>query len=158
MAMVSPYRSLPVSKRVELVLLDLTTSKDSRALYIQRMVARGGGFRPVTLRSWPVEKLAKEIVRLNLETFQDELGMLQTLYVDKEPELQIAFLDAAGVAHKDGHIADDMPTPFASAELVASAAKLLLEQHGEDGKRYLRTIALYNGEAWPGLGSVIGEA
>jgi hypothetical protein len=157
MAMVSPYRSLPVSKRVELVLLDLTTSKDSRALYIQRMVARGGGFRPVTLRSWPVEKLAKEIVRLNLETFQDELGMLQTLYVDKEPELQIAFLDAAGVPHKDGHIADDMPTPFASAELVASAAKLLLEQHGEDGKRYLRTIARYNGEAWPGLMQVIGE-
>ena len=157
MAMVSPYRSLPVSKRVELVLLDLTTSKDSRALYIQRMVARGGGFRPVTLRSWPVEKLAKEIVRLNLETFQDELGMLQTLYVDKEPELQIAFLDAAGVAHKDGHIPDDLEPPFASAALVAAAAKMLMEQHGEDGKRYLRTIALYNGEAWPGLGAVIGE-
>jgi hypothetical protein len=157
MATLSPYRSLPVSKRVELVLLDLTTSKDSRALYIQRMVARGGGFRPVTLRTWPVEKLAKEIVRLNLESFQDELGMLQTLYVEKEPELQIAFLNAAGVDHKDGHIADDMPTPFASAELVAGAAKVLMEQHGEDGKRYLRTIALYNGEAWPGLMQVIGE-
>lgn len=157
MAMVSPYRSLPVSKRVELVLLDLTTSTDSRALYIQRMVARGGGFRPVTLRSWPVDKLAKEIVRLNLESFQDELGMLQTLYVEKEPELQIAFLDAAGVAHKAGHIADDMPTPFASAEKVAAAAAQLLASHGDDGKRYLRTIALYNGEAWPGLMQVIGE-
>ena len=110
MAALSPYRSLPAAKRVELVLHDLSTTKDSRALYIQRMVARGGGFRPVTLRAWSLEKLAKEIVRLNLESFQDELGMLQTLYVEKEPELQIAFLDAAGVAHKAGHIADDMAT------------------------------------------------
>jgi hypothetical protein len=157
MAALSPYRSLPASKRLELVLHDLTTSKDARALYIQRMVARGGGFRPVTLRAWSLEKLAKEIVRLNLETFQDELGMLQTLYVEKEPELQIAFLDAAGVAHKDGHIPEDLEVPFASAELVAGAAKHLLAQHGEDGKRYLRTIALYNGEAWPGLLQVIGE-
>ncbi|MBK6495954.1 MAG: hypothetical protein IPG05_12790 [Gemmatimonadetes bacterium] len=157
MAALSPYRTLPAAKRVELVLHDLSTTKDSRALYIQRMVARGGGFRPVTLRAWSLEKLAKEIVRLNLESFQDELGMLQTLYVEKEPELQIAFLDAAGVAHKAGHIADDMPTPFASAENVKKAAEQILASHGDDGKRYLRTIAIYNGEAWPGLMQVIGE-
>lgn len=157
MAALSPYRSLPAAKRLELVLHDLSTSKDARALYIQRMVARGGGFRPVTLRAWSLEKLAKEIVRLNLESFQDELGMLQTLYVEKEPELQIAFLDAAGVPHKAGHIADDMPTPFASAENVKVAADKLMASHGEDGKRYLRTIAIYNGEAWPGLGSFLGE-
>ncbi len=157
MASLSPYRSLPAAKRLELVLHDLTTAQDARALYIQRMVARGGGFRPVTLRAWSLEKLAREIVRLNLETFQDELGMLQTLYVEREPELQIAFLDAAGVAHKEGHIPDDLEPPFASAELVEGAAKALLASHGDDARRYLRTIALYNGEAWPGLMQVIGE-
>ena len=157
MSHVSPYRSLPPSKRVELLLADFAANKDSRALYINRIVARGGGFRPTTLRSWPAEKLAREIVRLNLETFQDELGLLHTLYVEREPELQVAFLDAAGVAHEGGKIPEELPAPFASAELVQRAAEHLLKEHGEDGRRYLRTIALYNGEAWPGLAAFLGE-
>ena len=34
MAALSPYRTLPAAKRVELVLHDLSTTKDSRSLYI----------------------------------------------------------------------------------------------------------------------------
>lgn len=151
MAKVSPYRSLPAAKRVELLIHDLKNTQDSRAIYIQRMVARGGGFRPATLRTWPVDRLAKEIVRGNLETLQDEVGLLQTLYVDLEPEIQTAFLDAAGVKHEGGHIPEDLEPPFASAEMVAKAADALRAKFGEDGERYLRTIAMYNAEAWPGL-------
>jgi hypothetical protein len=106
MATPTPYRSLPAARRVELVTHMLTASREGRAMFIQRLVARGGGFRAVTLNQWPVDRLAKEIVRMNAQNAQDELDLLQLLYVDLEPGIQITFLDAAGVPHENGRIAE----------------------------------------------------
>ena len=149
--MPSPYRTLPLDKRIGLVMHDLRSSRSSRDAYIMRLVSKGGGFRPETLRKWKVEQLAAEIVRRKLETLQDEVGMLQALYVEIEPQIQIDFLDAAGVSHQNGQIPEDLAVPFATSQQVFEAAGKVREKHGEDGERYLRTIALYNGEAWPGL-------
>ena len=148
---ISPYRSLPQDKRLALVMHDLRTSRSSRDAYIMRLVSKGGGFRPETLRKWKVEQLAAEIVRRKIETLQDEVGMLRALYVEIEPQIQIDFLDAAGVVHQNGQIPEDLAAPFAAAHKVLEAANTVREKYGEDGERYLRTIALYNGEAWPGL-------
>ena len=157
MATPSPYRTLPVEKRTALVMNDLRTSKDARDNYIMRLVSKGGGFRPETVRKWKIEQLAAEIVRRKLETLQDEVGMLQTLYVELEPSIQSDFLDAAGVRHDNGQIPEDLTVPFADESAVRRAALLLREKHGEDGERYLRTIALYNGEAWPGLAEMVAS-
>lgn len=157
MANLTPYRALPVERRVALVTHELTTSKDARNGYIQRLVARGGGFRPVTLRTWPIDRLAKEIVRRALETLPDEIGMLQALYVDLEPEIQIAFLDAAGVPHEGATIPEKLEPPFADAAAVAKAADQLIERFGDAGRHYLWTIAIFNGEAWPGLSARLPE-
>lgn len=154
----SPYRSLPADKRVALVLHDITTNRDSREAYVQRIVKRGGGFRLETIRKRPPEQLAREIVRFGLETAQDEVGLLQTLYVELEPELQIAFLEATGVKHEGANIAEDLETPFADAETVRTAALTLLSTYGDEGRRYLRTIALYNSAAWPGLDTVLAKS
>ena len=94
----SPYRSLPAARRVALVAHAIQANRAARTLYVQRLVARGGGFRAVTLQSWPAERLAREVVRTGAETPHDELDLLQLLYVDLEPDIQSTFLDAAGVA------------------------------------------------------------
>ena len=151
MATPSPYRSLPAARRVSLVAHAISTSREARAVYAQRLVSRGGGFRAVTLNGWPVDRLAREIVRLNAETAQDELDLLQLLYVDLEPAIQTTFLDAAGVRHEGGKIAEELEPPFADADAVQRAAAAVREQHGDDGARYLRTLARYNREAWPGI-------
>jgi hypothetical protein len=39
---ISPYRSLPSARRVALVTHAITSNRDVRALYSQRLVARGG--------------------------------------------------------------------------------------------------------------------
>ncbi|CAA9343412.1 MAG: hypothetical protein AVDCRST_MAG40-2509 [uncultured Gemmatimonadaceae bacterium] len=153
----SPYRSLPPDRRVALVLHAVTTSRESRALYIQRLMARGGGFRAVTLQSWPADRLAREVVRMKAETAQDELDLLQLLYVELEPAIQASFLDAAGVPHENGRIADDAEPPYADADAVRRAAAAAEAQHGDDGRRYLRTLARYNREAWPGIETLVGE-
>src|ERR1035441_5045602 len=133
----SPYRSLPVERRLALILHAITISREARALYTQRLIARGGGFRAVTLNSWPAEKLAREIVRMKAEQPQDELDLLHLLYVELEPAIQVAFLDAAGVAHEKGVMAEDLQPPFAGETAVRQAAARVMEQHGADGARYL---------------------
>ena len=147
----SPYRSLPAERRISLLLHAITISREARALYTQRLIARGGGFRAVTLNSWPADKLAREIVRMKAEQPQDELDLLHLLYVELEPAIQITFLDAAGVAHEKGVMAEDLQPPFADEAAVRLAAARVMEQHGADGARYLHTLARYSAAGWPGI-------
>ena len=156
MSNVSPYRSLPVERRVALVTQVVKSSKEARAVYVQRLAARSG-FRPVTLQTWPADKLAQEIVRMNAQTANDELDLLHLLYVEVEPAIQITFLDAAGVAHENGVMPDDLATPYADADAAKRGAIAVRDQHGEDGMRYLRTLARYSREGWPGIGTVVEE-
>src|SRR6476620_4166439 len=119
---ISPYRSLPSDRRLALVKHFIKSSPQARELYVQRMASRPGGFRLVTLRSWPPDRLAAEVVRLNAQTAQDELDLLHLLYVELEPGIQITFLDAAGVAHENGQIAEGLEVPYADEAAVARAA------------------------------------
>jgi hypothetical protein len=142
---------------VELLTHALKSSREARTLYVQRLVQKGGGFRAVTLMSWPPDRLAREIVRLGAETPQDELDLLHHLYVEKEPEIQATFLDEAGVRHENGRMAEELEAPYADADAVRRAAALVRERHGDDGMRYLRTLARYAHEAWPGIEGVVAE-
>ena len=151
MATPSPYRSLPAVRRIALLTHVFSANRETRALFIQRLVARGGGFRAVTLQSWPVDRLAREVVRANAETSQDELDLLQLLYVDLEPSIQITFLDAAGVRHEMGKMDETLSPPYADAAAVSLAAAAVRDQHGVDGVRYLRTLARYSPDGWPGI-------
>jgi hypothetical protein len=153
----SLYRALPASRRVQLVHHAIANHRGTKALYAQRLVAKGGGFRAATLITWPADRLAKEVVRLSAETAQDELDLLQLLYVDLEPAIQITFLDAAGVAHENGVIAEGVDVPYATAEAVATAAAAVRAAHGEDGLHYLKVLVRYNLAAWPGLDTLISE-
>jgi hypothetical protein len=155
MATPTPYRSLPAERRVALVTHMLTASREGRALMIQRLVARGGGFRAVALNQWPVDRLAKEIVRMNAQTAQDELDLLQLLYVELEPAIQTTFLDAAGVKHENGRMGEELEPPYADAEAVQRGAAAVRAKHGEDGERYLRTLARYSREGWPGIEELV---
>ena len=123
----------------------------SRASYVAKLVSRGGGFRAVTLSAWPVERLAREVVRLNVESAHDELELLQLFYVDLEPAIQCTFLDAVGMKHENGKIPDELDPPYADAAAVKAGAEAVVSAHGADGRRYLYTIARYGAAAWPGI-------
>lgn len=151
----SPYRTLAAPRRLALLTYDVSASREARDGYIRAIVARGGGFRPEKLRKWPADQLAREVLRHNLETPQDEFRLLVILYVELEPEIQITFLDALGVPHERGSIPEGLEPPFADAAVIRAMAPRLIEAFGDDARRYLRTIAMYNGEAWPGLADLM---
>ena len=154
MATPSPYRSLPAERRVGLVTHAIKASREGRATFVQRLAARGG-FRVSTLLQWPPEKLAAEIVRTKAESPNDELDLLHLLYVTLEPAIQITFLDTGGVKHDAGNIAEDLTSPYATTASVERAAARVREQHGEDGMRYLRTLARYAHTDWPGVAEIV---
>ncbi|BAH39388.1 MAG TPA: hypothetical protein DGD08_02265 [Gemmatimonas aurantiaca] len=151
----SPFKSLPAERRLALVLEALAKHKGAKTLYAQRIAAKGGGFRAATLVSWPAERIAKESLRLGALTPQDELELLQLLYVDLEPKYQITFLDTLGVAHDNGVIPEDLEAPYAPADAVVRGAEAVLSAHGDEGRHYLRTLVVYNLPAWPGLDTVV---
>lgn len=151
----SPFKSLPAERRLALVQQALARHKGARALYAQRIAAKGGGFRAATLVTWPPDKLAKECLRLGALTAQDELELLQLLYVDLEPQYQITFLDTAGVQHENGVMPEELEAPYADAERVKAGAEAVLAAHGDAGRHYLRTLVVYNLVGWPGLDAVV---
>jgi hypothetical protein len=155
--LVSPYRSLSSEQRLALVTHVIKSSPQGRELYVQRIASRPGGFRAVALRSWSPDRLAAEVVRLNAQTPQDELDLLHLLYVELEPSIQITFLDAAGVPHENGRMADGIAVPFADEAAVARAASAVRTEHREDGERYLRTLARYSPLAWPGIDRIVAD-
>lgn len=154
MASPSLYRALPVARRVALLTRLLTERKEARAVYAARMAKRGG-FRTVTLQLWPPAKLAQEVVRLNAQTADDELDLLQTLYVDFEPAIQADFLAAAGVKATGAVIDESIEPPYCDAAAVARAAAVIREKHGDDAVHYLRVIARYNPAGWPGVEALL---
>ena len=150
MATLTPYRSLPAEKRVVLVTHVIKASREGRTIMVQRMMTRGG-FRPATLQQWPPEKLAAEVVRMKAESSNDELDLLHLLYVELEPAIQVTFLDAAGVKHETGKMAEDLESPYADAAGVARGIAAVKVNHGDDGLRYLRTLDRYAQKDWPGI-------
>ena len=92
-------------------------------------------------------------MRLNAETPQDELDLLHLHYVELEPAVQITFLDAAGVPHENGRMPEELPAPYADADGVKRGAEAVRAAHGADGERYLRALARYSADGWPGVGA-----
>ncbi len=150
----SPFKVLEAKRRLWLIQQALERHGPARAVYAQRIAAKGGGFRIATLLSLPAERMAKEMLRVGALTSQDELELLQMLYVDLEPAYQITFLDATGVPHQNGVMSEELQPPYAAADAVARGAEAVLATHGAEGRHYLRTLVTYNLSAWPGLDQV----
>jgi hypothetical protein len=152
---VSPFRTLDAERRRWLLQQAMAKHKGAKAIYAQRIAAKGRGFRAATLLSWPADRVASECLRIGALTPQDELELLQLLYVDLEPQIQIAFLDACGVGHENGVIPEALEPPYAAADAVARGAAAVLAAHGDAGRHYLQTLVTYNLAGWPGLDSAI---
>ena len=152
---VSPFRALDTERRRWLLLQAMAKHKGAKAIYAQRIAAKGRGFRAATLLGWPADRVASECLRIGALTPQDELELLQLLYVDLEPQTQITFLDACGVRHENGIMPEELEPPYATAEAVARGSAAVVAAHGDTGRHYLQTLVTYNLAGWPGLETAV---
>ncbi len=94
---------------------------------------------------------------MKAETSNDELDLLQLLYLEVDPAIQITFLDAAGVEHENGKMPESLEQPYADADAVRRGAAAVRERHGDDGVHYLQTIERYSLDGWPGIDAIVAE-
>lgn len=154
----TPYKLLPAEQRVALITTMLTRHPHTRAAFIARLTARKGGFRAQTFQPWPADKLAREIVRVGAESVQDEVDLLQLLYVELEPAIQMTFLDAAGVRHDGGTMPEELAPPFADEAAVRRAVQAVVSSHGASADHYLLTLCTYARAGWPGIVEAVAAA
>jgi hypothetical protein len=108
-------------------------------------------FRPKSVIAMPIDKKSRQLVALPAISEAVAARLLVAYHLAHQRPMMGRFLDALGIAHEDGLIAEEKLEPVAK-ERLATAAKALTESFpSEDVSLYLSTLLWQDPEAWGGL-------
>ena len=109
----------------------------------------------VGLLSRPLEKKAKYTAGLAAVSDGVAGRLLVTFHLVHQRKMMADFLDALGVSHDNGLIADDAQ-PNLDVEKLPEGVKVLRGQYpAEDVDLYLHTLRLQDHTTWGGLGEYL---
>ncbi len=115
------------------------------------LIARHVKFRPKSVLALPVEKKAKYLAGLAQVSDLLAARLLVSYHLEHQRPMMGAFLDALGVAHENGLIADDTP-PSPEPDTLDRAVAVLSERFpSRDVARYFWTLLWQDAETWAGL-------
>jgi hypothetical protein len=115
------------------------------------IIAQRIKFRTKRVVAMPVEKKSRQLVALPVVSETVAARLLVAYHLVHQRPMMGRFLDALGIAHDDGLIAEEKLEPVAKERLVV-AAKTLAESHpAEDVALYLSTLLWQDPETWGGL-------
>lgn len=108
-------------------------------------------FRPQSVLKLAPEKLARHLASMH-RVSENLAGRLLVVYhlASQRPMLE-AFLDALGIAHENGVIAESSSHTPDPETLQAAADRLRTQFAVADVRLYLRTLAAQDPETWSGL-------
>ncbi len=99
----------------------------------------------------PVEKKARHLVALPGVSELVAARLLVDYHLDQQRPMMGSFLDALGVTHEDGLIADDEVQAPEAEQLQAAAKTLAASYPAEDVALYLTTLMWQDPETWGAL-------
>ena len=122
-------------------------------------IVKARRLRPQVARSLPVEERAHALSTILEPGETLAASLLVALHLSERRPLLAAFLDAIGLRHEDGVLADEEAETEAQAPLgeepAAKAWDTLLEKFPEGQVRtYLNTLWLQDPDRWQVLGSL----
>jgi hypothetical protein len=119
-------------------------------------IAKARRLRPQVARSLPVEERARALATILEPGEMLAASLLVALHLSERRPLLAAFLDAIGLRHEDGVLADEeAELPPLGEEPAAKAWDALLERFPEGQVRtYLNTLWLQDPDRWAVLGSL----
>jgi hypothetical protein len=128
---------------------------ESQHIEALAILARRLNFRPKTLQSLPVERLAKHLGQIGDVSDAIATRALIAFHFSARRDLMAAFLDALGITHDKGLItAEEVQAP--AADQLAQAAETVRKSFdGADVDLYLRTLAALDGDTWGNLDAVV---
>lgn len=112
----------------------------------------GMRFRESAVRQLPVERRAQYLAKSIRPNDGLSGSLLLALHLETRRPMLSAFLDALGIPHVDGLIAEDHePEPPSSAALEKAAAALRKAYPADDVDLYLATLFVLDRETWAGI-------
>ena len=108
-------------------------------------------FRALSVLKMPVEKKAQYLATLPGVSDIMAARLLVAYHLDTQRPMMGSFLDALGIKHEEGLIADeDVQTPAAET-LKGAAATIATQYPAEDVALYLSTLVWQDPETWGAL-------
>ena len=108
-------------------------------------------FRPKSVIALPVEKKARHLVAVGAISELVAARLLVAYHLAHQRPMMGAFLDALGVQHENGLIADETLAAPAAETLQAAVRSLAASYPPEDVSLYLSTLIWQDPETWGGL-------
>jgi hypothetical protein len=120
-------------------------------LEINALMARRLNFRMKSIQTMAVDRKVKHLMAMGNVSDGVAGRLLVTYHLSSQRPMMGAFLDALGIAHDKGLIAEDA-TPQPEPEKLKTAAATLREKYPiEDVNLYFSTLVLQDAETWGGL-------
>ena len=115
------------------------------------LIAQRIKFRLKSVQAMPIEKRTRHLVSLPAVSEIVAARLLVSYHLAHQRPMMAQFLDALGITHEDGLIADEDLTP-PSLERLTEAAKTLSASHpADDVSLYFMTLLWQDSETWIGL-------
>lgn len=115
------------------------------------VIAQRIKFRAKSVIAMPVDRKAKQLVGLPGISEVVAARLLVSFHLQHQRPMMGAFLDALGIAHEEGLIADENVEPPDPEKLRAAAATLGKSYPAEEVTIYLSTLIWQDPETWGAL-------
>jgi hypothetical protein len=114
-------------------------------------IAQRMKFRAKSVIALPVEKKARQLATLPAVSEIVAARLLVSYHLEQQRPMMGTFLDALGIAHEEGLIADEDVAPPDAEKLRAAAKTLGGAYPAEDVTLYLSTLIWQDPETWGAL-------
>jgi hypothetical protein len=123
-----------------------TEQADAIATIAQRLK-----FRPKSAYALPIDKKVRYLVGLPAVSELVAARLLVAYHLEHQRPMMGSFLDALGIAHENGLIADENVEPPDADKLKSAAATIAKTYPPEDVALYLSTLLWQDPDTWGGL-------
>jgi hypothetical protein len=123
-------------------------------LQAMTLIAQQKKFRAKTVLALDPERKSRYLASILSPPETVAARVLVAYHLAEQRPMMGAFLDAVGIAHENGLIKDDSPTPDA-AKLAPAAAELARQYPAADVALYLNTLLCQDPETWAGLSDIV---
>jgi hypothetical protein len=115
------------------------------------LIAQRIKFRAKSVISMPRDRKAKHLIGIGAVSELLAARLLVAYHLAHQRPMMATFLDALGIAHDEGLIADEELQP-PTAERLQAAAQAIADAHpAEDVALYLSTLMWLDPDSWGGL-------
>ena len=108
-------------------------------------------FRPKSVVTLPLEKKARHLLALPAVSEMIAARLLVVYHLEQQRPMMGGFLDALGIAHENGLIADENMEPPSEDKLKEAAKTLAAAYPAEDVALYLTTLVWQDFDTWGAL-------